>query len=160
MTRSFGATIYITMDTLPKSHWSARSIPGVIFAILIIILALGSCWVGTSPAGVATWLRPAFSLLGIAGAVLLLTGKGAWRLLLPIWCLLQCWVIATDPSGLWFAQGLMLGVTESRSTSMNGVLVEYSAQGFNLAGLLLLGIVIVLAVLRAHPPIRRPTTAS
>lgn len=133
-----------------------RSVPGVCFGIVVILLALGNCSVGLYPYGTAVWVRPLFSLMGIGGAILLFRGNAWWRVLLPLWCLLQTWVIATDVSGEWFKQGLMLGWTNSHSVSSNNVMTEYEASGVNYAGLLLLTLLAILAAGRLHPVIRRP----
>ncbi len=131
-----------------------RGIPGILFGVAILVFALGNCWVGLYPYGTAVWVRPLFSMLGIAGAVLLFVGSAWWRVLLPIWCLLQVWIIATDVSGPWFYQGLMIGHFHSHSTKSNAVMTEYGASGVNYAGLVLLVILGLVAALRLHPAIR------
>ncbi|MGN6727058.1 MAG: hypothetical protein ACTHLZ_14145, partial [Tepidisphaeraceae bacterium] len=72
-----------------------RSVPGKVLAVLVVLLALSHASVGIYSYGVAVWVRPVFSLVGIAGAILLLRGVAGWRILLSMWCLLQTWVIAT-----------------------------------------------------------------
>jgi len=122
-------------------------------------LILGNCTVGLYPWGTAAWVRPLFSLFGLAGAIMLLAGIGWWRIILPIWCFLQTWLIATDVSGQWFAQGLFWGVFRSRSVKSGHVLVEYHASGANYAGLILLAVLLVITLFRLHPTIRKPITA-
>ena len=132
----------------------ARAVPGVLFGIVTLLLALGNCSIGLYPYGTAVWVRPLLSTVGIAGALLLLAGSAWWRVLLPIWCLLQVRVIATDVSGPWFYQGLMLGHFSSHNVKANQVMIAYGASGVNYAGLVLLVILAVVAALRLHPPIR------
>ena len=46
-----------------------RSLPGVLFGILVLLLALGNCWLGVYPYGTEVWIRPLLSLMGVAGAI-------------------------------------------------------------------------------------------
>jgi len=144
----------------PSRASVSRTIPGILFGVAILVLALGNCSVDLYPYGMAVWVRPLFSMLGIAGAILLFVGSAWWRVFLPIWCLLQTWIVATDVSGPWFYQGLMLGHFHSQSVKANEVLVEYEACGVNYAGLVLLMILAVVATLRLHPAIRFRITST
>ena len=40
-----------------------RSLPGVLFGIMVLLLALGNCWLGVYPYGTAVWIRPLLSNL-------------------------------------------------------------------------------------------------
>jgi hypothetical protein len=137
----------------PSRESGFRCIPGILFGVAILVSALGNCWVGLYPYGTAVWVRPLFSILGIAGAILIFVGSAWWRVLLPIWCLLQMWIIATDVSGPWFYQGMMLGHFSSSSAKVNEVTIEYKASGVNYSGLVLLLILAMIATLRLHPAI-------
>jgi len=132
-----------------------RTVPGKVLAVLVLLLALSHASVGIYPYGVAVWVRPVFSLVGIAGAILLLRGVAGWRILLSVWCLLQTWVIATDCSGRWFDQGLFWGWVHSDSVRANQTLIELSERGVNYVGLLLFGVLAVIMGFGLHPPIRR-----
>jgi len=137
-----------------------RSWPGILFGILVILLALGNSWLGLYPYGQAVWIRPLFALTGIIGAIGLLRGNSWWRILLPVWCLLQSWIIATDVSGEWFYQGLMLGakMEESSRSTINELVTAYEAHGASTTGIILLAILLLIAICRLHPPVcRHPT---
>ena len=135
----------------------ARSLPGVLFGSLVILLALVNSWPGVYPFGHAVWIRPIVGAVGILGAICLFCGSGWWRLWLPVWCLCQSFIIATDVSGEWFYQGLMLGVQRKSSgwAKINEMVTSYSARGMNTTGLVLLIVVGAIAFFRLHPPIRR-----
>jgi hypothetical protein len=136
-----------------------KSIPGITFGVLTIFSALGNFDVGLYPYGTAVWVRPLFSLMGIVGAIMLFAGIGWWRVLLPLWCLLQTWVIATDVSGRWFAQGLFAGYTHSESNRTNNFLTSFQESGVNFAGLILFAILSFIIASKLHPDIRRAITA-
>jgi hypothetical protein len=134
-----------------------RALPGVIFATLVILLAIGNSWVGLYPFGSAVWIRPLFGTVGIIGAMCLMFGNPWWRILLPVWCVGQSFIVATDVSGEWFSQGIKLGFSEVSSEAVHNsqLLTQYSAHGLDSTGLLLLIILAVVAIFRLHPKIRR-----
>jgi hypothetical protein len=133
---------------------SKTVLPGISFGVLVILLALCNSWVGLYPFGPAVWLRPLLGLIGIAGAICLFLGNGWWRILLPVWCLAQTWVIATDRSGEWFYQGLKAGWSSSSTSRMNEIVMSYQAHGINFAGIILLGALVIIGVFHLHPPVR------
>ena len=141
-------------------RWTTKSyarLPGVLFGVLVILLALGNSCVGIFPYGQAVWIRPMLGSIGILGAICLFCGNGWWRVWLPLWCLCQSIVIATDVSGEWFFQGLMLGVqsVNSERVKMNEMVTSFSERGMNTTGLILLVMLTVIGSFHLHPPIRR-----
>lgn len=70
--------------------------------------------------------------------------KPLWFPLLALWAVLQIPVVIVDPSGPLTNQGFHLGAVRSVSRSVNGVVVEASGSGFNLAGLIFLIWVVVV----------------
>lgn len=133
-------------------------LPGIIFAVIVFLFALGNGWVGLYPYGAAVWVRPLVAMLGCAGAVLLLVGHGWWRVLLLVWCALQVFIVAIDVSGEWFYQGLFAGYRNTTAVKANEVMVQYEATGMNFAGLILLVLLLVLMAAKLHPPVKRPIT--
>jgi hypothetical protein len=134
-----------------ENYSRVRAWPGVVFGILVLIMALGNFWVGIFPFGAAVVIRPMVASVGIAGAICLFMGKRWWRRLLLMWCLIQVPVVATDVSGEWFFQGLFAGFRNTSSESINNVRVAYTASGVNFAGFVLAAMVGVIALLRWHP---------
>ena len=119
---------------------------GMCLAILVIVCcALGSP-VGAlgEQRGVGTASRALLSAVGMVGAILLILRKPLWFPLLALWAVLQIPVVIVDPSGPLTNQGFHLGVVRSVSRSVNGVVVEASGFGFNLAGLIFLIWVVVV----------------
>jgi hypothetical protein len=131
--------------------------PGVLFAILVMVLALGNSWLGIFPYGSAVWVRPLVGCTGLIGAICLLRGNRWWQILLPLWSICQSIVIATDVSGRWFYQGISLGVfiTKSETVRSNNLVILNSERGLGTTGIILLGAIGVIAIFRLHPTVRR-----
>jgi len=119
---------------------------GMCLAILVIVCcALGGLFGALSePRGTGTMSRALLSAVGMAGAILLILRKPLWFPLLALWAVLQIPVVIVDPSGPLTNQAFHLGVFRTVSRSVNGVVVETSGSGFNLAGLIFLIWVVVV----------------
>src|SRR5215203_7135979 len=88
--------------------------------------------------------RAAIGLVGIAAGLLVLSGKeigiDGWRALV-LWSTLQVPVYADTEGGNLFRQLFDLPAAFTSSTTINGVVTEYSQLGFNLVGIALLIVV-------------------
>ncbi len=144
-TETMGRAGRTTTIRYPSRTMSTNESPGIgalgmFLAILVIVCcALGGPLAGLSePRGVGTATRALLSAVGMAGGILLILRKPIWFPLLVIWAVLQIPVVIVDPSGPLTNQAFHLGVIQSRSSSVNGTVVEASGFGFNLAGLIFL----------------------
>ncbi len=88
--------------------------------------------------------RAAIGIVGIAAGLLVLSGKDlgidGWQALV-LWAALQTPVYADEKGGNYFRQVFDVPAAASSSTTINGVMTEYSQIGINLVGVALLIIV-------------------
>lgn len=131
----------------------ARRITAIVVACGVILCASGQLF-NWHPIGVGAMVRSGLSLVGIAGAVLLLFQRRlAWLFLLP-WALLQIWVVVTDPGGPWFHQSLHAGWQTFRTGHSGPRLLVYEGSGVNFVGLIWLALFLAMLVFRLVPPLK------
>lgn len=134
-------------DTRPIRRTTAYAI-----AAIVIICALGQLF-NWETIGTGAMVRSTLSLIGIAGAVLLLCHRRlAWALLIP-WAIVQTWVVVTDPSGPWFYQSLHAGWQNLRTVRSGPFLMRYEGRGVNVVGLIWLAIFLGMLIFRVFPPL-------
>lgn len=128
-----------------------RSIMMYVTMSIVLLCALGQLF-NWHPFGVGAMVRSGMSLVGIAGAILLMCRyRVGWVLLLP-WALLQTWVYIHDPSGQWFLQSMDIGWKNTTTITRNGQVTTYHGSGVNLAGLIWFLVFILMWALRVCPP--------
>lgn len=112
----------------------------LVAGVLSIVLSISAMAEGEAYG----FTRAAIGLVGIAAGLLVFTGKeigiDGWRVLV-LWSALQVPVYADTKGGNLFRQLVDLPAAFSSSTTINGVVTEYSQIGFNLVGVALLIVV-------------------
>ena len=112
----------------------------IVAGVLSIVLSVSAMADGEAYG----FTRAAIGLVGIAAGLLVLSGKeigiDGWRALV-LWSALQVPIYADTKDGNLFRQLFDLPAAFTSSTTINGVVTEYSQLGFNLVGVALLIVV-------------------
>ncbi len=131
-------------------------------AWLGLLLGLYALGAGTAAWGAIEWrhpgwawyTRPLLGTFGIWGGLLLLVRSRGWMAYLVFWALLQVPVVILDPSGPLTQQpGVQMMFKNTTETFSGLQLEDWLGFGVNLAGVVLLLVVVVVGKNRWHPAI-------